>query len=276
MKKTEAQRYSEFPAWKKKMHVIIFGVDTPEGKIFDVILLIAIFGSLILIMLESVQSINARYDRFFYYSEWILTLLFTAEYILRLTSAIRPARYATSIMGIVDLLAILPTFLSLFLTGAGSLMAVRAIRLIRIFRIFKLTHFMGGASQISNALLNSRHKIIVFLGTVVCATTVMGAFMYTVEGGENGFTSIPRSIYWAIVTVTTVGYGDIIPQTALGQALASCLMVIGYAILAVPTGIVTAEMTRSSSVLRKCHNCEAHITLDNATYCHICGMELTE
>jgi voltage-gated potassium channel len=273
-RKSDIDIFQSYPRWKKKLHRIIFGVDTRAGKNFDILLLLAIFCSVIFMMLESVKEINAVYQNLFFYGEWVFTILFTIEYILRLMTAIRPRKYALSFMGIIDVLAILPTFLSLFIVGTGSLMVIRSVRLIRVFRVFKLTHFMGGANQIANGLWNSRHKIIVFFGTVVCATTVMGAVMYVIEGPENGFTSIPRGIYWAMVTVTTVGYGDITPQTSLGQGLAACLMVLGYAIIAVPTGIITAEMAKSDSQLRKCQNCDAHITLPGSKYCHVCGFKL--
>jgi voltage-gated potassium channel len=262
--------------WQQNLHRIIFGVDTPAGKLFDVILLWAILASVIAVMLESVSEIKVPNERLFKILEWFFTVIFSLEYIARLASSPNPKKYATSFMGIIDLLSIMPTFIGMFVSGTSSLMIIRSIRLIRVFRVLKLTHFMGGANQIGNALYASRHKIIVFLGTVVCVTAIMGTLMYLVEGAEHGFTSIPRSIYWAIVTVTTVGYGDIAPGTIFGQFLASCLMITGYAILAVPTGIVTAEMVNSKNQMESCENCGAQLTLDQAKYCHNCGTKIRE
>jgi voltage-gated potassium channel len=260
--------------WQQRLHHIIFGIDSPAGKLFDVVLLWAILLSVIAVMLESIREIRESYSLFFSISEWFFTVLFTFEYFARIVSSPKPMKYIKSFMGLIDLLSILPTFLGIFMTGASSLMVIRSIRLIRVFRVLKLTHFMGGASQIGNALYNSRHKIVVFLGTVVCVSAIMGTIMYIVEGPAHGFTSIPRSIYWAIVTVTTVGYGDIAPSTILGQFLASCLMITGYAIIAVPTGIVTAEMVNAKNSMPKCTNCEAPLTLDKMNFCHNCGTEI--
>ena len=258
--------------WQQTWHRVIFGTDTPAGKLFDVILLWAILISVLVVLLESVQDLKQDYSIFFYSLEWIFTILFTLEYSARIITSPRPRKYILSFMGIIDLLSLIPTFLSLFITGAGSLLVIRSIRLIRVFRVLKLTHFMGGANQIGNALYNSRHKIVVFLGSVLCITVIMGTVMYLIEGPENGYANIPTSIYWAIVTITTVGYGDISPQTPLGQLIASILMILGYAIIAVPTGIVTSELTYAKmSAAKTCEKCGRKITIDDANYCPGCG-----
>jgi voltage-gated potassium channel len=262
--------------WQQRLHEVIFGYTTPAGKFFDIVLLWAILLSVLAVMLESVKSLNQAYGQFFLAVEWTFTVLFSLEYIARILASPQPRRYITSFMGIIDLLSILPSFLGLFIVGSSSLMVIRSIRLIRVFRVLKLTHFMGGANQIGNALYNSRYKITVFLGTVVCITIIMGTIMYLVEGPENGFENIPHSIYWAVVTVTTVGYGDIAPSTTLGQALASILMIAGYAIIAVPSGIVTAEMVNAKNKMSKCPECEAQLSLEGQLYCHICGTKLPD
>ncbi|NNE56390.1 MAG: ion transporter [Flavobacteriales bacterium] len=266
--------YDDLKPWQQRLYQIIFGYESRAGKLFDVVLLWAILLSVLAVMLESVKEIREANRLLFSIAEWSFTVLFTIEYVARISSSPEPRRYVTSFMGIVDLLSLLPTYLGLFISGTSSLMIIRSIRLIRVFRVLKLTHFVGGANQIGNALYNSRFKIIVFLGTVVCVTAIMGTLMYLVEGPKNGFTSIPRSIYWAIVTVTTVGYGDIAPHTVLGQSLASLLMITGYAIIAVPTGIVTSEMVNAQKNMKSCLNCDAQLTLDKAKYCHNCGIEL--
>lgn len=275
-KSRKTRTLKDLKPWQQKLHQIIFGVDTPAGKLFDVILLWAILASVIAVMMESVREIKDPNETLFKILEWFFTVIFTFEYIARLASSPNPRKYVTSFMGIIDLLSILPTFIGMFVSGTSSLMIIRSIRLIRVFRVLKLTHFMGGANQIGNALYASRHKIVVFLGTVVCVTAIVGTLMYLIEGAENGFSSIPRSIYWAIVTVTTVGYGDIAPGTVLGQFLASCLMITGYAILAVPTGIVTAEMVNAKNKIESCQTCGAQLTLDKMKYCHNCGTKLPE
>src|SRR5688572_22794347 len=229
------------PLWKKRLYEIIFEADTRSGKLFDFCLSTIIVLSTIVVMLESVPQIN-HYARIFVTLEWIFTILFTIEYILRLLVVNRKSRYIFSFIGLVDLLAILPTYLALLFSGAQVLIVIRIIRLFRIFRILKLAQFIGAGNTLRAALLASRHKISVFLLTVIMSVIIAGTLMYLVEGPENGFTSIPISIYWAIVTMTTVGYGDISPHTPFGQALASFIMILGYGIIAVPTGIVSAEM----------------------------------
>ncbi len=263
--------------WREKLRVIIFEADTPSGKAFDVALLVTIVISVGIVMAESVAPFRERYARELDAAEWIFTILFTVEYGLRLLSIPQPARYARSFFGIVDVLAVVPTYLSVLVPGAETLIVIRGLRLLRIFRVFKLGRFLGEANLLTRALLASRHKVIVFLGTVVIVVTILGAAMYLVEGEENGFTSIPLSVYWAIVTMTTVGYGDVAPQTVLGQALASILMVIGYSVLAVPTGIVSVEMVqayRKPVTNFACRECGDEGHDDDARFCKYCGSEL--
>ena len=261
--------------WQQKVHRVIFGIDTRMGKAFDVVLLWVILLSVIIIMLESVKGIANPNKLLFNILEWVFTALFSMEYIARISSSPKPLKYATSFMGLVDLLSLIPSFIGLFIAGSESLRVIRSIRLIRVFRVLKLTHFMGGANQLGSALYNSRHKIVVFLGAVFCATVIMGTIMFIVEGPEHGFTSIPQGIYWAIVTITTVGYGDLSPTTIFGQSIASALMIIGYAILAVPTGIVTSEIVNAKKdAASKCHNCSTLITVDQANFCPNCGVQI--
>ena len=272
--------YKYFKRLRTRLFIVVFGTDTPAGKLFDIVLLWAILLSIVQVMLESVPSINERFGNFFEVAEWAFTILFTIEYALRLFIERKPSRYAFSFYGIIDFLALLPTYLTLFLAGGSYLVVIRAIRLLRVFRILKLSRYMGEAYVITSALAASRYKIMVFLGAVLTLAIITGTLMYLIEGGENGFTSIPRSIYWAIVTITTVGYGDIAPQTVIGQFLASFIMLMGYAIIAVPTGIVTAEMTVASIAEKSskhnvqiCPNRECDmITNDlDANYCKRCG-----
>lgn len=245
MKAQKTKAYSDMKTWQQKLHDIIFGYETFAGKLFDVVLLIVIILSVIAVMLESVTSIAIDYGRQLRTIEWIFTILFAFEYIGRIASSPRKRKYVFSFMGIIDLLAILPTFISFFVAGAQTLLIIRFIRLVRVFRILKLSRYMKGANLLRQALINSKHKIIVFFGSIIIIVVVVGTLMYLIEHGENGFSSIPRSIYWAIVTITTVGYGDIAPVTVLGQAIASLLMIVGYAIIAVPTGIVTSQMMQT-------------------------------
>jgi voltage-gated potassium channel len=270
-----------FDPLKQRIYQVIFGIDTFAGRLFDLILLCIILLSVLLIMLESVVDINTQYGDELKIAEWILTILFSIEYLARMYSAPKPLKYMFSFMGIVDLLSLFPTYMGLFFDGSHYFSIIRSIRLIRIFRILKLTHFMGGANQLGNALYDSRHKIIVFLGTILCTVAIIGTLMYMIEGVENGFTSIPRSIYWAIVTITTVGYGDIAPHTWFGQLLASMLMIIGYAIIAVPTGIITSELVKSEKEKgkkkkekRTCSECEVDNIRKNDNFCYNCGTEV--
>ena len=264
---------------RARLHEIIFEADTPAGKAFDVALLLAIALSVAAVMLESVAPIRERYGPELYLAEWFFTILFTVEYILRLFCVRYPLRYARSFLGIVDLLAVLPTYLSALLPGAQSLLVIRVIRLLRIFRIFKLTRFLGEAKTLTIALRSSRHKIVVFLGAVLSLVTIMGALMYLIEGPESGFTSIPRGVYWAIVTMTTVGYGDIAPRTVIGQSLAAFVMILGYAIIAVPTGIVSAELVQAARdglgrQTQACPGCGAEGHDSDAAYCKRCGTSI--
>jgi voltage-gated potassium channel len=255
---------------------VIFEADTPAGRAFDVCLLVAILVSVIAVMLESVTGIRREYGGVLRAVEWTLTIVFTIEYALRLVAVDRPWRYARSFFGLVDLLAVVPTYLALLLPAAQSLMVIRAIRLLRVFRILKLAHFLGEAQQLVQALRASRRKITVFLGGVVTSVVIMGALMYLVEGEEHGFTSIPTSMYWAVVTMTTVGYGDVAPKTPLGQFLAAALMILGYAIIAVPTGIVSVELAKTGRAVSRqaCPACGAEGHDVDATHCKYCGAHL--
>jgi voltage-gated potassium channel len=264
--------------WREKLRIIIFEADTPAGKIFDVSLLVAIVVSVGAVMLDSVASIRAVWGAELDALEVIFTLLFTVEYGLRLVSVPSPWRYARSFFGVVDLLAILPTYLSLLVPGAEHLLVIRGLRLLRIFRVFKLGRFLGEASLLSEAMANSRHKITIFLGTIAILVTILGTAMYLLEGEEHGFTSIPASIYWAIVTMTTVGYGDMAPETVGGKTLAALVMILGYSIIAVPTGIVTAEIVETAAsrkvTTRCCPHCMSEGHERSATYCKDCGASL--
>jgi voltage-gated potassium channel len=266
-------------AWREELRLIIFEADTPAGKAFDVSLLIAIVASVAAVMLESVASIRADYGGLLRGAEWVFTLLFTVEYALRLLSVPRAWRYARSFYGVVDLLAIAPTYLSVLFPGAQSLLVIRALRLLRVFRVFKLGRFLGEANLLTVAVRGSRHKVIVFLGTIIVLVTILGTAMYLIEGEEHGFTSVPLSVYWAIVTMTTVGYGDIAPQTVAGQMLASVVMILGYSIIAVPTGIVTAELVDAAyrarpPTTRTCPHCMSEGHEAGARFCKDCGQSL--
>lgn len=265
--------------WRKKLNIIIFGTDTFWGKTFDVALLIAICLSVLAVMLESVDSIRIKAGTLLYTIEWVFTILFTIEYIARLVVSEKPGKYAYSFFGIIDLLSILPTYLSLFVSGVHLMLVIRSIRLLRVFRVFKLVRFLGEAGQLGRALKSSREKITVFLGSVFILVVILGSIMYLIEGKQNGFTSIPRSIYWAIVTLTTVGYGDIAPVTVAGQTLASMIMILGYGIIAVPTGIVTSEMAKQSRnaelTLKTCVNCSHEEKDEKAAFCKMCGTKFS-
>lgn len=273
-------KFKYFSSIRNKLFIIVFGTDTPAGRLFDIVLLWAIVLSVFSVMLESVKEIKEQYEILFFVLEWTFTILFTIEYILRLTISQHPRKYVFSFLGIIDLLALLPSYLTLIIPGGSYLVVIRSIRLLRIFRILKLGRYLREASVLSNALYASRHKILVFMGAVVTLVLIMGTLMYMIEGGASGFTSIPRSIYWAIVTVTTVGYGDIAPATVLGQTIASILMLLGYAIIAVPTGIVTTELAQAEKeskgkiASQKCKNCGHQSHDGDAVYCKMCGTEL--
>ena len=263
--------------WKEKLHEIIYEADTPAGKLFDIILLIVILLSVVLVMLESIGSIESKYANILDILEWVITILFSVEYIARIISVKSPKSYVFSFYGIIDFLSIIPKYISLFILGTNSLLALRALRLLRIFRILKLTRFIGESANFGKALKRSRAKIAVFITFVIVLCIILGTIMYLVENEhDSGFTSIPRSVYWAIVTLTTVGYGDIAPITSLGQFIASMIMILGYGIIAIPTGIVTSEMTKNEKDLipnntQNCTNCSEDYHQDNAKFCHKCG-----
>jgi len=263
---------------KHRIHEIIYEADTKAGKIFDVILLIAILASILFVMLESVQSINDEYGDLLNIAEWVITILFSIEYILRIVSIKKPWKYIFSFYGVIDLLSTIPKYVSLILVGSHNLAALRALRLLRVFRILKVTRYIGESNKLIIALRGSRVKIAIFLFFVVILCVILGTIMYMVEGAENGFTSIPRSVYWAIVTLTTVGYGDIAPGTPLGQLIASAIMILGYAIIAIPTGIVGSEMmkTRIHTNTQACPNCLKDDHQDSSEFCYHCGNKLNE
>lgn len=268
--------------FKNKLYIIIFETNTPWGKAFDIALLVAILLSVATVALESVQSLSQSYQNIFDAVEWCFTFLFTIEYMLRIWVTPKKRKYVLSFFGIIDLLSTLPAYIGLILTGAHSLIVLRSFRLLRVFRIFKLARFIGQASELKKALKASRPKIIIFITAVSIIVVIMGTVMYLVEGGKNGFTSIPQSIYWAIVTLTTVGYGDIAPVTVIGKSLAALIMVLGYAIIAIPTGIVTAEIGKSmydnknknKLVNKECSNCGLSKHGRKAQYCNNCGEKL--
>lgn len=258
-----------------KTYDVIFGHEPGWGRYFDAILIALIIGSVAAVMLDSVSSLSSRYGTALLAVEWGVTVLFTLEYVVRLWCVKAPRAYALSFFGIIDLLSILPTFLSVLIPGGQYLAVIRVLRVVRVFRVFKLVRFLGEASLLSTALRNARYKIAVFLVTVLCIVIVVGSVMYLIEGPQSGFTSIPKGVYWAIVTLTTVGYGDIAPTTPVGQALAAFVMILGYGIIAVPTGIVTAEIAALPSggalSTRSCGSCE-HVEVDpDAKYCRFCG-----
>ena len=262
--------------WRARLYVIVFEADTPPGKAFDVSLLLAILLSVAAVMLETSESVRARHGAALRALEWGFTVLFTLEYGVRLAIVPRASVYARSFFGVVDLLAVLPSYLSLLLPGTQSLLVIRALRLLRIFRVFKLGRFLGEANLLLTALRTSRDKVIVFVGTVLILVLILGAAMYLIEGPERGFTSIPVAVYWAIVTVTTVGYGDIAPQTVIGQILAAAAMIMGYAIIAIPTGIVTAELLQAfhQPTTGTCQACLSEGHVYGARYCRDCGAAL--
>ena len=262
---------------RNTIHEIIFEADTPAGKAFDIALIVTILVSVVAVMLESVAPVRARYGSVLRITEWVITVVFTIEYILRLLCVGQPARYARSFFGVIDLLAILPTYISFFIPGAQALAVVRVLRILRVFRVLKLVQYVQEASVLRQALANSGRKILVFVFVVFTIVIIVGALMYLVEGEAAGFTSIPISVYWAVVTLTTVGYGDIAPITALGQFLSALLMIMGYGIIAVPTGIVTTELVRGQQreiTTRACHECSLEGHDSDARFCKGCGATL--
>lgn len=267
-------------AWRQSLNQIIFGAETRSGKTFDIVLIVMILLSIMTVMIDSVETLRSQYRHILYLAEWFFTLIFTLEYLLRLLAVRRPLLYARSFFGFIDLLSILPTYLGLLLPSVEYMLTLRILRMLRIFRILKLSEYMREANILLLALSNSFRKIAVFLYTVLTLVIVFGALMYIVEGSEAGFTSIPTSIYWAIVTITTVGYGDISPQTPFGQFIASTIMIMGYGIIAVPTGIYSAELMKSQRPQRidnkACANCGAAGHDFDAAYCKYCGHSLND
>ncbi|QDU64814.1 Cyclic nucleotide-gated potassium channel [Planctomycetes bacterium Pan216] len=263
--------------WRERVHEIIFEADTPEGKAFDVGLLIAILCSVAVVVAESVEEVRVRFGVYLLAAEWLFTILFTIEYGMRLACVRSPWRYACSFFGWVDLLAVLPMYLSLFVGGTHSLIVIRTLRLLRIFRVFKLGRYLKEARTLLIALKSTREKITVFLVAILSAVLILGAMMYLVEGPENGFTNIPVGVYWAIVTLTTVGYGDIHPKTAVGQILAALAMILGYSIIIVPTGIFSAEILTARQkdiTTRSCATCGGEGHDHDANHCKFCGSRL--
>lgn len=265
--------------WKNKLHEVIYEADTKAGKLFDVLLLFTILTSILLVMLESVPSINSKYSQFFNISEWIITILFTIEYLLRVISIKKPLKYIFSYYGIIDFLSTIPKYLALIFGGAHALIVLRSLRLLRVFRVLKLARYIGESNKLLMALKASKAKITVFVFAVLVLSLILGSIMYIVEAdADSGFVSIPRSVYWTIVTLTTVGYGDIAPVTTLGQFIASIIMIMGYGIIAVPTGIVSAEYTaqfrKTNTNTQTCSNCNEEHHNDGAKFCGACGEKL--
>lgn len=278
--------------WREKLYEVIYEADTPSGKLFDVVLLIAILASIIFVMLESVKSIDEQYHLILDIAEWVITILFSLEYIARIIVVKKPFKYIFSFYGIIDFLSTVPKYLSLILAGTHALVALRALRLLRVFRILKLARYLGASNQLASAIKSSKAKIAVFLFAVLIASIIFGTIMYLVEGEEHGFSNIPKSVYWCIVTLTTVGFGDIAPETPLGQLIATIIMILGYGIIAVPTGIVSAEYTKAAGskkdeVLKDehtgkpihlntqcCSNCLSEGHKDDAQFCDKCGHSL--
>jgi voltage-gated potassium channel len=278
--KKAAEAFGKPPAgWRRRLYNVIFEADTPSGRSFDIALVAAILVSIAVVVLDSMPSINSEHNQLMNSVEWGITLLFTAEYVARLLCVRHPIRYATSFFGIIDLLSVLPTYFSLFMPEAAVLLDIRILRLLRVFRIFKLTLYINEYTMLGAALIASGRKILVFLSVVLMAVLILGTVMYVVEGPQHGYTSIPVAMYWATVTMTTVGYGDITPHTGLGKLIASFMMLLGWGILAVPTGIVTAEMTsqrmaQRRAAARTCPACESEGHEPEARFCKDCGSEL--
>ena len=266
--------------WRSKIFKIIYHADTPTGKWFDIMLIVFILLSVLTIILDSVEKLHVDYGELFYVLEWFFTIVFTLEYILRLICIRKPIKYVFSFFGIVDVLSILPTYLSMFFVGAQSLLVLRILRVLRIFRILKLVHYSEQMQTLTRAVSNSRHKLLVFFFFIATVLVIFGSIMYLIEGPENGFTSIPHGIYWAVVTLTTVGYGDIAPHTVLGRGVASLIMLTGFSIIAIPTGIFASELNKenrkSRKLSRKCEACGLVGHTENANYCRKCGEHLSE
>lgn len=272
---------TKYDIFRQKTYIVIYGSNTFGGRLFDLALLGVILLSVLLVMLESVQKLDAKYHTFLVVSEWIITVFFSIEYVLRIICNKRPLKYIFSFYGLVDLISILPMYLSFFIPGSKILSVVRALRLLRLFGILNLVHFTGQESQLKLAIKASRTKIIVFIYFILVVSILLGAIMYVIESPESGFTSIPVSIYWCVVTLTTVGYGDIAPVTTLGQIIAAFIMIMGYGIIAVPTGIVTAEFANAkrnatdTEGKKVCPSCTTIIYNQDPRYCHHCGEKLS-
>lgn len=266
--------------WRLRLHEIIYGTHTPVGKLFDIILLVVILYSIIIVMMESVPRLDNKFHDFFNISEWVVTILFSIEYGLRLVCIKRPSKYIFSFFGIIDLLSTIPKYLTFFFVGSQYFTAFRALRLLRVFRVLKLVRFVGESNNLVRAIKSSKTKIFVFVFFVLVVSVLLGTIMYLIEGPEHGFNSIPHSVYWTIVTLTTVGYGDISPETPLGQFIATFIMIIGYGIIAVPTGIVSAEYVSAkkheNDEGRACPNCSAEVYRSDAEYCRKCGYNLSD
>ena len=275
---TDPPPISFMAPWRRRVHEIVFEADTAAGKLFDVFLITAIVISVTVVMLDSVTTIHDRYGQELLVLEWAFTILFTVEYVVRLISVQNARRYVTSFFGVVDLLAILPTYLSVLMPGSQSLLVIRTLRLLRVFRVFKLASYVKEGDFLMAALRASRAKITVFVSSILSIAVVVGSLLYLIEGEASGFTSIPRAMYWAIVTMTTVGYGDIAPATTLGQVAAAGLMILGYAIIAVPTGIVSVELAKlnplSKVSTQACLVCSREGHDRDASYCKYCGSAL--
>ncbi len=273
-----AGRKESLSGWRKVAFEVIFEADTPAGKWFDVALILCIIASVAVVMLDSITSVRESHGRLINVLEWLFTILFTIEYILRLVCVRNPTRYAVSFFGVVDLLAIVPAYAGLALAGTQYLTVIRILRVLRIFRVLKLGECVGEANVLKRALIASRKKIFVFLFTVLTMVVIIGSIIFLVEDGENGFTSIPKGVYWAVVTLTTVGYGDLSPQTPFGQLLASMVMILGYSIIAVPTGIMTVELTQAAKdkkiTSHACPECSKQGHDPDAAHCKYCGAKL--
>jgi voltage-gated potassium channel len=261
-------------SWSERVRHVIFEHDTPAAKTFDIVLLLVISFSVVLVMFESVAEYSERYETQLLVLEWTVTILFTIEYIARLLTVRRPKRYARSFFGVIDLLAILPVYLSYFIPGAQSLLVIRSLRLLRVFRVFKMAHWLSEANYLIRAIRSSSRKIAVFLIVVVLLNVIVGSTMYLIEGPEHGFDSMFRGVYWSIVTMSTVGFGDIAPSTAPGQVLAAMLMIVGYSVIAVPTGIVSAEVATRSQRQKSCKGCGSAVHSSTARFCDACGFSL--
>jgi len=267
-------------SWRYQLHEIIYEADTPMGRFFDIVLLILILLSVVVVMLESVYEFGLKYYELFHITEWVITIFFTVEYIARIITVNKPRKYIFSFYGIIDFLSTIPLYLSFILTGSNYLLTVRALRQLRVFRILKITRYIGEGNKLRKALIESRAKIFIFVFAVLIVATIAGTLMYLIEGEESGFNNIPVSVYWCIVTLTTVGFGDITPITPIGQFLASIIMVLGYGVIAVPTGIVSAQYVRSTSDnfvhvnTQSCQNCGEEKHRDDSEFCFKCGEKL--